>query len=154
MVMEGYLLLLVYKLGPRRQIRLPGVMLNCVVIIAFPFVSYHRLALSCLALPCLDLALRCAALSDKVFENSTSEFSCCGKAEEDSHFLTGASCGQAFGFAPSIRIICYLIVKPHTQKFALIPVGFSSQYRFIFPQYLVHAMGNGSRPHGRKVGEA
>jgi hypothetical protein len=100
--MEGCVLLLVLKLSPRRQIHLPGVMLNCIVIIAFPFVLFRR------------LALRCAALSNKVFENSSSKFSCCDKEEEDSHFLTGASCGQEFWFAPSVRIICYLIVKPHT----------------------------------------
>jgi hypothetical protein len=62
MVMEGCLLLVMHKLGPRRQIRLPGVMLNCVVIIAFPFVSLRRLALPCLSLP------------DKVFENYSSDF--------------------------------------------------------------------------------
>jgi len=56
--MEGYLLLLVHKLGPRRQIHLPGVMFNCVFIIAFPFVSFRHLAFSCLFLSCL--ALRCA----------------------------------------------------------------------------------------------
>lgn len=39
-VMEGYLLLLVHRLGPRRKIHLPGVMFNCAVIIAFPFVSF------------------------------------------------------------------------------------------------------------------
>ena len=35
---NGYGGMLVHKLGPRRQIHLPGVMLNCIVIIAFPFV--------------------------------------------------------------------------------------------------------------------
>jgi len=65
MVMKGCLLLLVHKLGSRRQFHLPGVMLNCVVIIAFPSVSFRRLAclaLPCLALSCLALTLRCVVL--------------------------------------------------------------------------------------------
>jgi hypothetical protein len=45
MVMEGYLLLLIHKLGQRRKNRLPRAMLNGLLIIAFPFVSFRRLAL-------------------------------------------------------------------------------------------------------------
>jgi hypothetical protein len=92
MVMERCLLLMMRKLGPRRQIRLPCAMLNCVLIIAF--LAFRFVVTSCFLLP------------DKVFEDYTrsSDLSSCGKEEEIHTLWRVHPVNRPFGLLPQLGL--------------------------------------------------